>query len=256
MKQLQAFQKTASAALADVKPDADRQTAAEAEGTDKVTADLQQAARRVIDALTPGDTRDGLLKRWSALDAQIKDSAKITDAAKQAAARKSNEQAAQKLIDDAAAADPKSATAKAAVQDAYKKALTDKYGLTFGAHGKIPEGKNMNYDNVFKTFEKVPIGHAVHNSLKDLSYNPGLVSGGHGIGAFGGASIQLGDFDIDRKADYAGAFRRCALGHHEQSFRQGIRRLGVTKRRLDHRPGCRRRRQARRQDRTGRGRDS
>lgn len=89
------------------------------------------------------------------------------------------------------------------MQNAYKNALEQKYGISIGKHN-AGVTEHTHFDQVYKMFEQVPIGHVVHDKLKDLSYDTktlmiGAGKSRHGIGRYspGSDSIQLGDYGAE-----------------------------------------------------------
>ena len=203
-KQLTALRTDAAETLKAVKGDADRQADSLSAGSDKAIQDLRDAAAAQIDRLDAGNPKKAdLAQKLKDLDAQIKAAQTATDAAKQAAARQAADKAAQDLIQAAADAGGSSKEAKKAVQQAYKKALEEKYGITIGKRDNFVT-EHTQFDKVYKMFEQVPIAHVVHEKLKDLSFDKTLAVGKdkHGIGRYSGAGIQLGDYYDERNWPY------------------------------------------------------
>jgi hypothetical protein len=197
-KQLTALQADAVRALERVTKDADRQADSLAGGSDKAIHELRDAAEKQINKLDAGNPKKAaLVTKLKDLDAQIKDIDATTDASKKATGRQTVDKAAQDLIQAAVAAGGNSKDAQKEVQDAYKKALEEKYGITIGKNNTLVT-EHTHLDKVYKMFEQVPIGHVVQDKLKDLSYNKRLMVGQgasrHGIGLFTAGSIQLGDY--------------------------------------------------------------
>jgi hypothetical protein len=197
-KQMAALQAAAASALDRLKTDADRQADATTVGSDKAIQDLRDAAAKQIDKLDADNAEKApLLAKLKDLDAQIKDLKTATDARKQGTTRQAADKAAQDLLQAAAAAGGNSKEAQKGVQEAYKKALEQKYGISIGKYNTLVT-EHTHLDQVYKMFEQVPVGHVVHDKLKDLSYNKRLMVGEgkdrHGIGLYTSASIQLGDY--------------------------------------------------------------
>lgn len=177
----------------------ERRETAQGAGLDKAIKDLRDVAADLV-AAADGEQKQDLTKDLAKLDALIASAAtEGADPAKQAAARDAADKAVQSLIDAAGAA---SKGGKAKVQAAYKTAMADKYGITFGGKDGKAVNDNMHYDKAYKVFEMVPLDHAVNDRMKDISLNTKLVSGDHAIGLFTGVGMQLGDFDENRTANY------------------------------------------------------
>ena len=198
LKQLRAAVTKASK---DLKADADRQTRATTTGADQAIEDLRKAAQDLIDPMVvkdandPKDPKTALAARLKALTDEIPDAAKVTDQAKLEAARKQAEADAKALIKDAAKAagddDPK---VRQKVQDAYQKAIKEKYGISFGqGPDEKLAVKYTHLDDFYDVLEKVPVGHVAHKNMRDLTYVKGL----DGIGKFTGVGIELGTMPKD-----------------------------------------------------------
>jgi hypothetical protein len=130
-----------------------------------------------------------------ALTDEIPDPAKFTDKAKLEAARKQADIDAKALIKDAAKAagndDPK---VRQKVQDAFQKAIKEKYGISFGqGPDEKLAVKYTHLDDFYDTLEKVPVGHVAHKNMRDLSYVHDL----DGMGKFTGAGIEMGTMPKD-----------------------------------------------------------
>ena len=208
LKQLKAAVATAAK---DLKADAERQTTALGSGAIAAIKDLRDAAAKLIDAMVVKDAKDPkdpktvLAARLKALTDEIPDPAKIADRATLEAALKTADTDAKALLKDAAKAggdnDPK---VRQAVQDAYQKAIKEKYGISFGegSHPNLKLAvKDTRLDEFYDVLEKVPVGHVAQQSMKDLSYVKGL----DGMGRFTSVGIEMGtmskDDDLRRETD-------------------------------------------------------
>jgi hypothetical protein len=188
-------------ALKDLKADAERQATAMSSGAVQAVKDLRDAAANLIDAMAvkdandPKDPKTVLTTRLKTLTDEIPDPAKIADKATLEAALKQADTDAKALLKDAAKAggdkDPK---VRQAVQDAYQKAIKEKYGISFG-EGSTPKFavKYTHLDDFYDVLEKVPVGHVAHKNMRDLTYVQGL----DGIGRFTSAGIELGTMPED-----------------------------------------------------------
>jgi hypothetical protein len=204
LKQLKVAVATAAK---DLKADADRQTTALGSGAIAAIKDLRDAASKLIDAMVVKDAKDPkdpktvLAARLRALTDEIPDPAKIADKATLEAALKKADSDAKALLKDAAKAggdtDPK---VRQAVQDAYQKAIKEKYGISFGeGPDQKLAVKDTRLDDFYEVLEKVPVGHVAHKNMRDLSYVRGL----DGIGKYTGVGIEMGTMsrDDDRRAE-------------------------------------------------------
>ena len=208
LRQLKAAVATA---LKDLKADAERQATAMGSGAVDAIKDLRDAAEKLIDAMAvkdandPKDPKTALSARLKALTEEIPDPAQIADKATLEAALKKADTDAKALLKDAAKAggdnDPK---VRQAVQDAYQKAIKEKYGISFGegSHPKLAV-KDTRLDDFYDVLEKVPVGHVAHKNMRDLTYVKGL----DGMGKFTGCRHRNGN---DAKG------RRCAGGNRSE----------------------------------------
>ncbi len=198
LKQLKA---AVAAASKDLKADAERQATATSSGAVQAIKDLRDAAANLIDGIAakdandPKDPKTVLAARLKALTDEIPDPAKIADQATLEAALKKADTDAKALLKDAAkAAGDKDPKARQAVQDAYQKAIKEKYGISFG-EGDHPKFvvPYTHLDDFYDVLEKVPVGHVAQKSMRDLTYVKGL----DGIGKFTSAGIELGTMPED-----------------------------------------------------------
>jgi hypothetical protein len=184
--------------LTEVNPDADRQRKAQTGGADSAITDLLDAAAKLIDNATP-DKKQDLAARLTQLRADVTAVVGMTDPAKQAAARSKADTDAKQLIKDAAQAVDKGQRdeARKQVQEAYKAALSDKYGISIGKHSDMTP-PNLHLDDLYDTLENVPLGHVAQNKMMDVSYTRTLMVGPkgsqHGIGRATSDGIELGAF--------------------------------------------------------------
>ena len=184
--------------LAEVKTDADRQSKAQTGGADAAITDLIDAAAKLIDNAMP-DKKPDLDSRLQQLRADAAAVARMSDPAKQSTARGKADTDAKQLIKDASQAVDKDHEAEASkqVQDAYKSALANKYGISIGKYSDMTP-PNMHLDDLYDTLENVPLGHVAQNKMKDLSYKQKWMVGAkgnqHGIGFSSGVGMELGAF--------------------------------------------------------------
>jgi len=201
-----------AAASKDLKAEAERQATAMGSGAVNAIKDLRDAAAKLIDAMAvkdakdPKDPKTALAARLEALTDQIPDPAKIADKATLEAALKKADADAKALLKDAAKAggdkDPK---VRQAVQDAYQKAIKEKYGISFGegSHPNIKlDVKDTRLDDFYEVLEKVPVGHVAQKGMRDLTYVKGLEE----IGRFTSVGIEMGtmskgDKDVRAETD-------------------------------------------------------
>jgi hypothetical protein len=195
MKLLMSLQKRTFAALREGGHDAVGQMTSATKGTGKALHDLLTAASVQIEKITDDPTKQGLTSRAASLEGQLTQSEKITDPAKQKAALAPVGQAVQTLFKEAAAA--ASATAKSPkekaaadmqVQQAYRTALQDKFGIVVDDPAKTT--KTTHLDKVYEALEKAPVDNVVHDKLTNLAFNKG--AGAYGL--YNNNMIVIGQF--------------------------------------------------------------
>ena len=188
----------AQQAVAKVKRDVQKQVTAATGGADKAIQNLRDAADAQITRIKNRDSKNPQLVRLqdllAALDGEMKVAGTVTEPDARAKLRDNLDQQAQDLLKAVADATGDSKEAKKAVQDAYKKALNEKYGITFDKNSTFKTDKT-HFDKVYEMFEQVPLAHVAHDALSDISYVKRLVNkSGHGIGMFETSSIEFGEF--------------------------------------------------------------
>lgn len=199
---LTALEKEARKAAAVAVKDAQKQAHTAVEGADAAIKAIRDGANKEIQKLKDGDDKTALTQRLSDLDAALKEAEKVQDRAERAKAFADLNTTAEQLLDDATKAgtgsqdDPE-------VQGAYKKAITKKYGVNISN----PSGtKNTHYDQVYKMFDKVPIGDVTQQQFKKLSYE-GVTYDKKGNpkssgAAYGDAEISMGEYKTGEKWGY------------------------------------------------------
>jgi hypothetical protein len=196
----------AEAVLKREQEDASKQEGAITTGSDTAIRSLRDGAAAQIKKLADDNAaKAGLQKRLDELNAQLKEAEKIAGAAKIKSALDTLDQQAQTLFDDAAAATGDTA----AKQKVYEKALIDKFGFTVSNSSTTP---NTHLDEVYKMFERVPVGDVVQGSLKELTYDKTMTGDKEGayyqketaliaMGDYGAKSGDWGYYDPDDPTD-------------------------------------------------------
>jgi hypothetical protein len=144
---------------------------------------LRDDAASAIKALPPGDAKTALQQRLAEWDKKKLAADKLTDVKAQQTELTTLDTAARTLLNDALAAAGGDVAAKK--QEAYKKALIARYGLTI----TVPPGMtNTHFDRVYDMFGLLPVQHTGHDKLLNLEYSTEEGA------AYGSATIEMGDY--------------------------------------------------------------
>ena len=194
-KRLESFEKTVLAALSEAGHDAVGQLASATKGSSKATHDLRDGAADQIGKLAEGDPKTAFLSRLQALDRDLASADKLTDPAKQKTALAATDQTARALLKEAndavtaAAATPKDkAAANMALQQIYRGALQDKFGIVVDDPAKTT--KTTHLEKAYAALDKVPVDNVVHDKLTNLAFNKH--AGASGL--YQGKMIIIGQF--------------------------------------------------------------
>lgn len=149
------------------------------------STELRDRAAAAINRLPAGEQKTTLTASLADWDNRKQAADALRDVDKQQMEYTALDMAAAQLLDQAlgAAGGTKAAADK---QKAYKAALMKRYGIQI----EVPSGKtNTHFDRVYEMFAQVPIQHSKTSSLETLKY-----AGKPNKGAYGGATIQIGDY--------------------------------------------------------------
>jgi hypothetical protein len=196
--QLEALEKTVLAAVAAAGHDSQAQLASATKGSSKATHDLRDGAAEQIKQLADADLKKALQARLDALDRDLAAADKLTDPAKQKTALEATDAAARALLKDAndglagAAATPKDKEAAAmALQQVYRTALQDKFGIVVDDPAKTT--KTTHLEKTYAALEKVPVDNVVQSKLTNLAFAKG--AGAYGV--YKDNMIIVGQFGKD-----------------------------------------------------------